>query len=327
MTPRSMPLPRPGLSRSTPVTVALLTLILVLGLVSAALAVPTPGGVATGDPAGQGRSPGIGPDSITGLWAQDYDGRYFYDGSTSQRMIIDNRGHVLLTIKDGGDPDDPDDTRAGLLAVDGVDGEVDWFQPAVRTNCTPLATDDGLIYAFGNRPVPGERDRLVVLEIDADDGSVLRDWDAGETAPGNSSCRGWMNQGLDDTIVFQHDIGFDDRIVALDVSGPTIERVWETVFGGWEGVGGYPPITSPDGSLLYTVHYDDFSRDTPYTLSVYDITSGQELSSVDVGAQGIFTSVVAVDGGPRRGGQGGQLQLLHRLTLYARRRWVGTAAG
>ena len=268
-----------------------------------ALAAPLPGGTPSGTPQGTFTDPGSGP-SVAGLeWAVQHPnlGR---SGRQSLDPIRDAEGHVVLNAYEAR----PDGTRVDVLvAIDPTDGSIAWQLDEMADSCLPVASDDGFVYAYtvgggGHTATDGPG----ILEIDASDGSVVRSWedqvanvpgdpaDAGNPMCGGSTFTEARLVLTGDTLLFTQRRNFDRWLVAVDVSGADMALAWEEYFDGWEGAFFPTPIVSPDGDVAYFANQRGFDNDEPNVISVFDVDTGAELGSVEVGD---VEHMTAVDGG------------------------------
>lgn len=292
-----------------------LTVLLVVVLVAlpgAALAAPLPGGSPAGTPQGDFTVPGVGP-GVAGLeWVAQHLhlGR---DGSHAHQVIRDARGHAVLNAYEARG----DERVDVLVAIDPDDGSIAWQLDHMASDCLAVASDDGRVYAFttGGGGHTGS-DRPGILEIDATDGTVLRSWEEPvATTPGgprdrdSQPCAG---SALDsahltlagDTLLFTHRRNFDRWLVAIDLSGREMTLAWEEYFDGWEGSFFPRIVVSPEGDVAYYAHQRG-SGEAPHVIGVFDVATGAERSTVEVGDVAQMAAVpgglvVATTDSPRR---------------------------
>ncbi|WP_370326339.1 cell wall-binding repeat-containing protein [Euzebya sp.] len=283
-------------------TAAALVVVVAVALVpTAAVAAPLPGGSPAGTPQGDFTSPGQGP-GVTGLEWVAVHPQLGRDGSHAHQLIRDAEGHVVLNAYEARGDGDVD----VLVAIDPDDGSIAWQLEDMASDCLPVASDDGFVYAYTTgggghtaTDLPG------ILEIDASDGTVVRSWEEPvANAPGdprddgNPPCSG---SALDsahltlagDTLLFTQRRNFDRWLVAVDLAGPDMTLAWEEYFDGWESAFFPRIIVSPEGDVAYYAHQRG-SGDQPHLIGVYAVDTGAELSTVEVGD---VAQMAAVPGG------------------------------
>src|SRR5690606_17279759 len=97
---------------------------------------------------------------------------------------------------------------------------------------------------------------------------------------------------------------FDRWLVAIDLSGREMTLAWEEYFDGWEGSFFPRIVVSPEGDVAYYAHQRG-SGEAPHVIGVFDVATGAERSTVEVGDVAQMAAVpgglvVATTDSPRR---------------------------
>ena len=222
-----------------------------------------------------GQSSAAGPERAGLKWLSEelVDMQWARD----RALTLDSEGHVLVPVhyRDGAIP-----RVEALIAVNRSDGKIAWQADGVETDCEPVASDDGVIYA--QRQVGSEATSMIAL--DANDGSEIagKEYTPPETVdePRMFSCADGLSLLDDGTLIVVSNRGNDKAIRALDTTTTPISAIWHITRSSATMLGRAP--ASPDEGTIYIAWTDLVASGRSVNVSAIDVTNGDVLDTTAV---------------------------------------------